>query len=67
VKAHGRVTGVFGNDARAQLAEPVAEMETYPPRAATRLPAYWSDTVPLRVLHVEAHKKGNSDGHPSLR
>jgi hypothetical protein len=60
VKPHGRVTGVFGNEVRAQLASLPAE--------AAFARAYWSDTIPLRVLHVEVRgTKGDGDGHPSLR
>src|SRR5437867_5179035 len=60
----------FGNDVRAQLAEPVAEMEEGLPRRGCHafVRAYWSDTIPLRVLHLEVRcKKGDGDGHPSLR
>ena len=64
MKPYGRVTGVFGNDVRAQLASMPAEAAFA--RAYWR--AYWSDTIPLRVLHLEVRgTKGDGDGHPSLR
>ncbi|OLC67302.1 MAG: hypothetical protein AUH69_04675 [Actinobacteria bacterium 13_1_40CM_4_65_12] len=50
---------------------PAAEMEKeqYPPGLPRVCPRvlYWSDTIPLYVLHAEVRcTKGDGDGHPSL-
>ncbi len=61
---------VFGDDVAGQLARPVAEMEEELIRRGchTFSRAYWSDTTPLRTLHVEVRcKEGDEDGRLSLR
>jgi hypothetical protein len=61
---------ISGDDVTGQLTPPVADMEAELARrgchAFTR--AYWSDTAPLRTLHVEVRcKEGDEDGRLSLR
>ncbi len=65
-----REVEIRGDDVVGQLARPVAEMEEELIRrgchALSR--AYWSDTTPLRTLHVEVRcKEGDDDGRLSLR
>src|SRR5439155_18338019 len=68
VKAHGRATGVSATTSGRSSPSPLPRWrkDLAAGGCCAFAPAYWSDTVPLRVLRVEAHKKGNSDGHPSL-
>ena len=61
---------VYGDDVAGQLALPVADMEAELGRRGCHAfsRAYWSDTTPLRTLHVEIRcKEGNDDERVSLR
>ncbi len=61
---------VAGDDVAGQIARPVADMEQELARQGCRAfsRAYWSDTIPLRTLHVEVRcKEGDDDGRLSLR
>lgn len=65
-----REVEILGDDVVGRLARLVAEMEEELTRqgchALSR--AYWSDTTPLRTLHVEVRcKEGADDGRFSLR
>jgi len=68
--AVSREVDVAGDDLAGQLQQPVADMEDELAQrgcvAFSR--AYWSDSTPLRTIHVEVRcKEGNEDGRLSLR
>jgi hypothetical protein len=68
--AVSRDVEVAGDDVAGQLQRPVADMEHELAQqgcvAFSR--AYWSDTTPLRTIHVEVRcKEGNEHGRLSLR
>ena len=61
---------VYGDDVAGQLALPAADMEAELGRRGCHVfsRAYWSDTTPLRTVHVEVRcKEGNDDERVSLR
>ncbi|OLC17178.1 MAG: hypothetical protein AUH77_05290 [Candidatus Rokubacteria bacterium 13_1_40CM_4_69_39] len=68
--AVSRDVEIYGDDVTGQLAPPVADMEAELARRGCRAMsrAYWTDTTPLRTLHVEVRcKEGNDDDRVSLR
>ena len=68
--AVSRDVEIYGNDVAGQVALPVADMEAELARRGCRAfaRAYWSDTTPLRTLHIEVRcKEGNDDERVSLR
>jgi hypothetical protein len=68
--AVSRDVEIYGDDVIGQLAPPVADMEAELARRGCRVMsrAYWTDTTPLRTLHVEVRcKEGNDDDRVSLR
>lgn len=61
---------VAGDDVAGQLQRPVADMEhELAQRGCVAFSrAYWSDTTPLRTIHVEVRcKEGHEHGRLSLR
>jgi len=69
--AVSRDVEIYGDDVTGQLAPPVADMEAELARRGCRAMsrAYWTDTTPLRTLHVEVRcrEEGNDDERVSLR
>lgn len=68
--AVSRDVEIFGADVAGQLARPVAEMEEELTRRGCHAfsRTYWSDTTPLRVLHVEVRcKERDEDGRLAFR
>jgi len=68
--AVSRDVEVVGDDVAEQLQRPIADMEYELAQrgcvAFTR--TYWSDTTPLRTIHVEVRcKEGDEHGRLSLR
>jgi hypothetical protein len=68
--AVSRDVEIHGDDVAGQLVLPVSDMEGELARQGCRVfsRAYWSDTTPLRTLHVEVRcKEGGNDERLSLR
>ena len=65
--AVSRDVEIHGDDVAGQLGLPVSDMEAELARQGCRVfsRAYWSDTTPLRTLHVEVRCK-ESDGDERL-